>query len=745
MANYRVLDDDNNEITQLYIPRNCVAGSELSGRRILGVDSGAFKDCVNLVSVEFEDACQIGVIGTYEDNGGAFENCSSITTVILNADDSVETKNYVIDGGAFKNCSALNSINTTNLHLSDVNSGIQIGTDAFNGTGFTNFNLDYVNTLGSKSLANCSLLERVTTDAYYVSSEVFKDDSNLTSITFKNADLYEIGSKIFKGCSSLSSITFYGTVAQWQAIQKQNGWEEELADIPSEWEDEIYLVNCYDGDTPLVPAKAPGAYDTENDTYTSWEDLVSQDKVKLTNDGTNIYKVQNMTQDLLVVPNTVTSISEMAFNSCDNFKEIKLPNTIDTIGRYAFRACHNLEKINIPTALSTLPERMFEDCYKLNNITIPANVTTISNYAFNNCQALSYMKYLGTVAQYDLISVGSMITLKAPVIFIECSDGERLVKETGFWYNNDNSYYKSIQQAISDYNIYNQNGVLRLGSLSVQVYMIADNTFHMVNNYGFQNDTHICGFVVDPKTTNMTYIGNSAFYGCSNLTRYYCKTATYIGNDAFSGCNLSKVKIFSKNEHSTTIGGRAFAYNLNLNKVEFDNESGGSYTFYQSISNNNNTFYRCDSLTEIELPRYSLLGGGMFISSGVKNIYVNSLSQQFKSIDGVLYTYDGEYLVDYPKIKDNLSYRIETGTKYLGYNSGAISDIGPAFKGITTLQELTIPDSVIYITGFGAAPTLSTLNYEGTMSEWNNITKQNTWNSGISATVVHCSDGDITL
>lgn len=745
MANYRVLDDNNQEITQLYIPKECVIGSIFEGQNIAGVNSGAFKDCARLVSVEFQDACQIGTVGDFEELGGAFENCSSITTVILNATDSVgDVKNFGIDG-AFKNCSSLDTIDTTNIHFSDVNSGIQLGTEAFYGTAFTNFNLDYVNTLGTRSLAEISSLIRVSTDAYFLGSEVFKNDSNLTSITFKNADLYQIGSKIFKGCSSLSSITFYGTVAQWQAIQKQNGWEEELADIPSEWEDEIYLVNCYDGDTPLVPAKAPGAYDTENETYTSWEDLVSQEKVKLTNDGTNIYKVQNMTEDLLVVPNTVTSISNMAFNSCDNFKEIKLPNTIDTIGNYAFKSCHNLEKINIPTALSTLPERIFEDCYKLNNVIIPTNITTISNYAFNNCQTLSYMKYLGTVAQYDLISVGSMITLKAPVIFIECSDGERLVKETGLWYDNDNSYYKTIQQAISDYNIYNQNGVLRLGYLSYQVYMIADNTFSQVNNYGFQNNTHICGFIVDPKTTAMKRIGNSAFYGCSNFTKYYCKSATYIGNDAFSGCKLTKIKIFSKNGQTTTIGGRAFAYNTKLTKVEFDNESGGSYTFYQSLNQNNNTFYRCDSLTEIELPRYSNLGGGMFVSSGVKYIYINSLSQQFKSVNGVLYTYDGEYLVDYPKIRDDLSYRIETGTKYLGYNSGGYLDIGPAFRGVTILEELTIPDSVIYISGFGTSPTLSTLNYEGTMSEWNNITKENLWNSGISATVVHCSDGDVTL
>lgn len=385
MANYRVLDDNNQEITQLYIPKECVVGSTFEGQNIAGVNSGAFKDCTRLVSVEFQDACQIGTAGDFEELGGAFENCSSITTVILNATDSVgDVKNFGIDG-AFKNCSSLNTIDTTNIHFSDVNSGIQLGTEAFYGTAFTNFNLDYVNTLGTRSLAEINSLTRVSTDAYFLGSEVFKNDSNLTSITFKNADLYQIGSKIFKGCSSLSSITFYGTVAQWQAIQKQNGWEEELADIPSEWEDNTYLVNCYDGDTPLVPRREAGMY--YNGVYTSWQDLINNGDITVTNNVVTAVNNSNI-KGSLVVDDTVTGINgNQLFYGNTDLTEIKLYSPVTLTGGQIFGSTGITE---LDTKyLNNITYSCFSDCQNLAKVILRASTDiTSAGSGFSRCSAL---------------------------------------------------------------------------------------------------------------------------------------------------------------------------------------------------------------------------------------------------------------------------------------------------------------------------------------------------------------------
>jgi len=63
------------------------------------------------------------------------------------------------------------------------------------------------------------------------------------------------------------------------------------------------------------------------------------------------------------------------------------------------------------------------------------------------------------------------------------------------------------------------------------------------------------------------------------------------------------------------------------------------------------------------------------------------------------------------------------------------------------ITELTIPRSVTYIgdAAFNGCTRLSTVNYLGTIAEWNAITKGNyKWTSpaNIPANTIHCTDGD---
>ena len=64
-----------------------------------------------------------------------------------------------------------------------------------------------------------------------------------------------------------------------------------------------------------------------------------------------------------------------------------------------------------------------------------------------------------------------------------------------------------------------------------------------------------------------------------------------------------------------------------------------------------------------------------------------------------------------------------------------------AFVGCSNLTNLTIPKSVTYI-GTYALTSLKEATYEGTMNEWETITKNAPFSSGC---IIHCTDGDITI
>ena len=62
--------------------------------------------------------------------------------------------------------------------------------------------------------------------------------SGLTSVTIPNS-VTSIGKYAFLGCTGLTSITFEGTMAQWNEIQKADGWNNNTGS---------YIIHCTDGD-----------------------------------------------------------------------------------------------------------------------------------------------------------------------------------------------------------------------------------------------------------------------------------------------------------------------------------------------------------------------------------------------------------------------------------------------------------------------------------------------------------------
>ena len=189
--------------------------------------------------------------------------------------------------------------------------------------------------------------------------------------------------------------------------------------------------------------------------------------------------------------------------------------------------------------------------------------------------------------------------------------------------------------------------------------IISDSTVEVMY---YNNIDYVSGDVVIPSTVtyngttySVTSIGDYAFYDCSGLTSVTIPTGvTSIGEGAFSGCiSLTSVSIPS---NITSIENGAFAY--------------------------------CSGLTSVTIPNsVTSIGEGAFSGcSSLTSINVASGNTHYSSIDGVLYNYVQDTLIQCPGAKTSVT---------IGNNVTSIG--GYAFSDCSGLTSVTIPNSVTSI------------------------------------------------
>lgn len=90
-----------------------------------------------------------------------------------------------------------------------------------------------------------------------------------------------------------------------------------------------------------------------------------------------------------VIPNSVTSIGEIAFSGCVYLTNIIIPEGVEKIGACAFFDCVSLKRIDFPSTLTSLGQGTFSGCSALKSIDIPENVNKIEGHLFNGCLSLT--------------------------------------------------------------------------------------------------------------------------------------------------------------------------------------------------------------------------------------------------------------------------------------------------------------------------------------------------------------------
>lgn len=179
-------------------------------------------------------------------------------------------------------------------------------------------------------------------------------------------------------------------------------------------------------------------------------------------------------------------------------------------------------------------------------------------------------------------------------------------------------------------------------------------------------------------SSNVNNIGANAFSDCSSLkTVSIPNGVTNIGFNAFSDC--SSLKTVSIPNSVTNIGFNAFSDCSSLSKVEIPNSV---------VSIEAWAFSGCTSLSSISIPNsVTSIGYGAFSScTSLTSINVSSDNKNYSSVDGVLYNYAKDTLIQCPGAK--VSVTIQNDVTVIGDYS---------FTDCKFLTSVTIPNSIISI------------------------------------------------
>ena len=696
----------------LYIGGNKVEGTLVIPDSVTSIGRSAFYGCTGLTSVS------IGY-GVTSIGDRSFLGCTELTSIIV----AEGNTKYHSSGNCLIETASKTLILGCNTSVIPSDGSVtNIGVSAFSGCkGLTSATIpDSVTSIRGGTFAGCSGLTNVTigNDVTSIGMYAFYNCTGLTSITIPNSVTY-IDDSAFYGCTGLTSIT--GSAPNVSLVAQQT-------------KPASFIVNITSGTS------------ISYDAFLGCTGLTS-----------------------VTIGNGVTSIGRSAFLGCTGLTSVTIPDSVTSIGASAFRGCKWLTNVTIPSSVTSIGDNSFSGCSGIESITvakgnskyhssgnclietdsktlllgcktsvIPSDdsVTSIGDYAFSWCTGLTSITIPDSVTSIGAsafrgctgltsVTIGNGVKNIGESAFSDCTG---LVNIT---VAGSNAKYHSAENCLIE-----TNSKTLIAGCKTSV-IPSDGSVTSIGNYAFEYCTGLTSIIIPDSVTS---IGDSAFEGCKGLTSVTIPdSVTSIGDSAFDGCTeLTSVTI---GNGVTSIGSYAFLGCTGLTSI----------TIPDSVTSiGSSAFRNCTGFTSITIPdSVTSIGEGAFAyCTGLSSV---TIPDSVTSIGS--YAFEGCTRLTSVTIGNSVTsigndafYNCIRLTSVTIGNS--VTSIGnDAFYNCMDLTKVTIPNSVTNI-GEGAfwkCTGLTSVTFNGTMEEWNAISKDYNWKVGVPATEVVCTDGTVSI